>query len=67
MLAGATLDGVPENLALGVGLIGSPLSGIFAFPAVMPDGIPTRQSPGRSRVAAGFLLTFLISQYNHLF
>jgi ZIP family zinc transporter len=31
LLAGVTLDGVPENLALGVGLIGSSLSGILAL------------------------------------
>jgi zinc transporter, ZIP family len=31
LLAGVTLDGVPENLALGVGLIGSSLTGILAL------------------------------------
>jgi zinc transporter, ZIP family len=31
LLAGVTRDGVPENLALGVGLIGSSLTGILAL------------------------------------
>lgn len=31
LLAGVTLDGLPENLALGVGLIGSSLPGILAL------------------------------------
>ena len=37
LLAAVTLDGVPENLALGVSLVGSEgeLSGVIAFMATM--------------------------------
>lgn len=57
LLAGVTLDGVPENLALGVGLIGSSLSGILAllvgiFASNLPEalgGAVDMRSGGRSR------------------
>lgn len=57
LLAGVTLDGVPENLALGVGLIGSYLSGILAllvgiFASNLPEalgGAVDMRNGGRSR------------------
>jgi zinc transporter, ZIP family len=57
LLAGVTLDGVPENLALGVGLIGSSLSGILAllvgiFASNLPEalgGAVDMRNGGRSR------------------
>jgi ZIP family zinc transporter len=57
LLAGVTLDGVPENLALGVGLIGSYLSGILALlvgifasnlPEALGEAVDMRNG-GRSR------------------
>jgi zinc transporter, ZIP family len=57
LLAGVTLDGVPENLALGVGLIGSSLCGILAllvgiFASNLPEvlgGAVDMRNGGRSR------------------
>jgi ZIP family zinc transporter len=57
LLAGVTLDGVPENLALGVGLIGSSLIGILAllvgiFASNLPEalgGAVDMRDGGRSR------------------
>ncbi len=57
LLAGVTLDGVPENLALGVGLIGSSLTGILAllvgiFASNLPEalgGAVGMRNGGRSR------------------
>lgn len=41
LLAGVTLDGVPENIALGVALIGSSLSGILALlVAIFASNLP---------------------------
>ena len=62
LLAGVTLDGVPENLALGVGLIGSSLIGILAlkvgiFASNLPEalgGAVDMRDGGRSR---GFVVT----------
>ena len=61
LLAGVTLDGVPENLALGVGLIGSSLTGILAllvgiFASNLPEalgGAVDMRNGGRSR---GFVI-----------
>jgi ZIP family zinc transporter len=61
LLAGVTLDGVPENLALGVGLIGSSLTGILAllvgiFASNLPEalgGAVGMRNGGRSR---GFVI-----------
>ena len=82
MLAGATLDGVPENLALGVGLIGSSLSGILAllvgifasnFPEALGGSVDMRNG-GRSRAfvvaiwtATAVLLTIAVVMSNVLF
>jgi zinc transporter, ZIP family len=58
LLAGVTIDGVPENLALGVGLIGSSLTGILALlvgifasnlPEALAGSINLRDGGGRSR------------------
>ena len=57
LLAGVTLDGIPENLALGVGLIGRSLIGILAllvgiFASNLPEalgGAVDMRDGGRSR------------------
>jgi zinc transporter, ZIP family len=57
LLAGVTLDGIPENLALGVGFIGSSLIGILAllvgiFASNLPEalgGAIEMRDGGRSR------------------
>jgi len=82
LLAGVTLDGVPENLALGVGLIGSSLSGILAllvgiFASNLPEalgGAVDMRSGGRSRgfvvaiwTATAVLLTIAVMVGNVLF
>lgn len=82
LLAGVTLDGVPENLALGVGLIGSYLSGILAllvgiFASNLPEalgGAVDMRNGGRSRgfvvaiwTATAVLLTVAVVVGNVLF
>lgn len=82
LLAGVTLDGVPENLALGVGLIGSSLSGILAllvgiFASNLPEalgGAVDMRNGGRSRgfvvaiwTATAVLLTVAVVVGNVLF
>ncbi len=81
LLAGVTLDGVPENLALGVGLIGSSLCGILALlvgtfasnlPEVLGRAVDMRNG-GRSRgfvviwTATAVLLTVAVVVGNVLF
>ncbi len=71
LLAGVTLDGVPENLALGVSLIGSSLTGVLSllaaiFASNLPEalgGTVSMRDRGRSKkfsvgawTAAGVLL-----------
>jgi zinc transporter, ZIP family len=82
LLAGVTLDGVPENLALGVGLIGSSLSGILAllvgiFASNLPEalgGAVAMRNGGRSRgfvvaiwTATAVLLTVAVVAGNVVF
>ncbi len=81
LLAGVTLDGIPENLALGVGLIGSSLSGILAllvgiFASNLPEalgGAVGMRNGGRSRgfvvviwMATAVLLTIAVVAGNTL-
>ena len=82
LLAGVTLDGVPENLALGIGLIGSSLSGILVllvgiFASNLPEalgGAVDMRDGGRSRdfivaiwTATAVLLTVSVMVGNVLF
>jgi ZIP family zinc transporter len=82
LLAGVPLDGVPVNLALGVGLIGSSMSGIFAllvgiFASNLPEalgGSVDMRIGGRSRgfvvgiwTATAVLLTVAVVVGNVLF
>ncbi len=82
LLASVTLDGVPKNLALGVGLIGSSLSGILAllvgiFASNLPEalgGAVDMRNGGRFRgfvvaiwTATAVLLTVAVVVGNVLF
>lgn len=61
LLAGVTLDGVPENLALGVGLIGGSLSGILSLlVAIFASNLPEALGGARDMRSGGRSKRFVI-------
>lgn len=61
LLVGVTLDGVPENLALGVGLIGGSLSGILSLlVAIFASNLPEALGGARDMRSGGRSKRFVI-------
>lgn len=61
LAAGVTTDGIPENLALGVSLIGTPLTGILSLLAAiwasnLPESLGGARSMARSGRSKGFAI-----------
>lgn len=54
LAAGVTTDGIPENLVLGVSLIGTPLTGILSLlAAIWASNLPESLGGARSMVSSG--------------
>ena len=61
LVAGVTTDGIPENLALGVGLIGVPLTGILSLlAAIWASNLPESLGGARSMASSGRSKGFIV-------
>ena len=61
LVAGVTTDGIPENLALGVALIGVPITGIFSLlAAIWASNLPESLGGARSMTSSGRSKGFVV-------